>query len=83
MVKLLGYRDGVSKKTGNAYTQMFIVQDLNPAEKASGCVGQKTDMIFMPEEQIGTLKPQDIGKELELSYEISGRNAFLSKVVIK
>ncbi|MEI3169020.1 MAG: hypothetical protein V8S58_14605 [Lachnospiraceae bacterium] len=54
-----------------------IETPFNPRETASGAVGCKTEDIFMPEEQVNFLKPEHIGKEVKLDYELSGGRAYL------
>lgn len=83
MTKLVGYRKFVSKKNGETYCVANVVQDLTDREKENGCVGQKTDEIFMPKEQVNLLKPSDIGKEMSFNYELSGGRAFLVNVSLK
>lgn len=82
MVKLVGYRRFTSKK--NVETCIAsVIMDANDRDKNSGHVGQKTDEIFMPSDQVDFLKPEHIGKELVLSYDMSGGRAFLTNVAVK
>lgn len=82
MTKLVGYRRFTSKKNGKDFCVANVVQDITEREKQSGSFGQKVDTIFMPEEQYNLLKPEHIGKELTLDYELSGGRAFLVNVSI-
>lgn len=62
---------GVSKftsKAGKPFTVAFLSQDFNPADTAKGCFGQKIEQIFVPEEQLDYLKPEDLGKEITMDY---------------
>lgn len=83
MMKLLGYRKGVSKKTGNPYCQMHVLSDVSEGEKNGGFVGQKTETPFAPEGYVDYLKPEMIGKEIFLDYSISGGRAFLTSISVK
>lgn len=83
MTKLLGYQKGVSKKSGNPYCMIYVVSDFADNEKANGAQGSKVESMFMPTEQIDSLKPVDIGKEIILGYSISGGRAFLNNVTVK
>ena len=76
MSKLVGYRRFTSKKNGKDYCVAEI-------ETASGAVGCKTEQIFMPEEQYDFLKPEHIGKDVKLDYELSGGRAYLVNVTVK
>lgn len=82
MTKLLGYKRFTSKKNGKEFCVACVVQDFSDREKENGSVGQKVDEIFMPENQYNLLKPEHIGKELVLDYELSGGRAYLVNVSI-
>lgn len=81
MTRLVGYRN-IKTKKGEEFTLASIVQDLSDREKANGAVGQKVDDVWLPKEQYNTLKPEDIGKELKLDYELSGGRAYLVNVSV-
>ena len=76
MVKLIGYVDGEAK-SGNKYTMAYVVSDLSNNDIARGTVGQKAETVFLPVVQVGTLTPDDIGKEVQLDYTVSGGRAYL------
>lgn len=82
MVKLVGYRRFTSKK-GVETCIASVIQDANDRDKASGFVGQKVDEIFIPAEQVDDLKPEHIGKELVMSYDMSGGRPYLTRVAVK
>lgn len=82
MVKLMGYRRFVSKKGADTCIANVVI-DASEREKESGQVGQKTDEIFMPAEQVDFLKPEYIGKELVLSYDLAGGRPYLNRVAVK
>lgn len=83
MSKLVGYRRFTSKKNGKDYCVAEIETPFSSRETASGAVGCKTEQIFMPEEQYDFLKPDHIGKEVKLDYELSGGRAYLVNVTVK
>ena len=81
-VILMGYHRFTSKKNVECCVAS-VVKDLSPRDVSFGYVGQKTDEIFMPANQIDLLKPEDIGKELILDYDMSDGRAFLFNVTVK
>lgn len=81
--RLVGYRRFTSKKNGKEYCVASVVSDLTDVEKNNGYVGQKTEEIFLPEEQVDFLNPSHIGKEMLCEYTISSGRAFLNKVTVK
>ena len=83
MPKLIGYRKFASKKDGKKYCVATCVSELTPTEKNNGYVGQKTEELFMPQELIDLLRPEDIGHELICDYNISSGRAYLVNVTVK
>lgn len=82
MSKLVGYRRFTSKKNKD-YCVAEIETPFNSRETSAGAVGCKTEQVFMPDEQYDLLKPEHIGKELRLDYELSGGKAYLVNVTLK
>jgi hypothetical protein len=83
MGKLIGYRHIVSKKNGKEYCVATVVSDATAREVQNGVVGQKSEDIFLPEEQLNYLKPEHIGKELLCQYEYSNGRGYLQSVTVK
>lgn len=83
MSKLVGFRRFSSKKNGKDYCVAEVVSPFSQRELANGCCGQKTEQIFMPEEQYNLLKESDLGKEIQFEYELSGGRAYLVNVTVK
>ena len=83
MSKLVGFRRFSSKKNGKDYGVAEVVSPFSQRELSNGCCGQKTEQIFMPEEQYNLLKESDLGKEIQLDYELSGGRAYLVNVTVK
>lgn len=81
-IRLMGYHRFTSKKNKECCVAS-VLKDLTPRDQAYGYVGQKTDEIFMPDSQLDLLKPEDIGKELILDYDMSDGRAFLYNVTVK
>lgn len=79
MIKLLGYSNGTSK-AGNPFTIMHIAKEMSGRDIENGGVGCKVSREFLPQAQIGILKPSDIGRELSLEYEINSGSAYLVSV---
>lgn len=82
MIKLVGYRNITTKK-GKEFTLASVVSDFSQREKEKGAVGQKVDDIWLPEDCANMFKPTDIGKELNLDYELSSGRAYLVSVAVK
>lgn len=78
--KLIGYKVGVSKKSGKEYCAMHLQTEPSAYDLANGFVGtSKSEVIFTPTEQIHYLLPSDIGKIVELDYDRS----YLVSVTVK
>jgi hypothetical protein len=73
----------VSKKNGKEYCVATVVSDGTQREIQNGLVGQKSEDIFLPDEQLNLLKPSDIGHELICSYSYSNGRGFLESVTVK
>lgn len=82
MVKLLGYKKGVSKQN-KPYCIAYVVEDLSAREKERGSVGSKVEDLFLPVELVDVLRPVDVGKELVLDWSVSGGRAFLAGLTVK
>ena len=82
MTKLVGYRKFASTKNGKEDCVAQVVSDVTEREANRGFVGQKVEELFLPEDQIDVLKPEDIGKGIETTYELSGGRAYLVKVSV-
>lgn len=82
VANLVGYKVGTGKKTGNPYCMLHIVSECTAAELQSGSVGNKVETVFAPASQLNYFKPADIGKDIELNYDVVGGRAYLTSVVI-
>lgn len=77
---LVGYKVGTAKKTGNPFCILNLVSDCTAAELSSGSVGSKVETVFAPTNQVNYFKPADIGKQVELNYDVVGGRAYLTSV---
>lgn len=83
MKKLVGFYNGISKKSGKAFTIAYLLCDLSTKEIENGSFGQKVEECFLPMQQAGDLTSKDIGHEVSLSYEVNNGRAFLVDFVVK
>lgn len=81
--KLMGYKRFTSKKNGKSFCVAELVSDFSQRDLAAGCVGKKVEEVFLPEDQYDYLKPEHIGKDVILDYELSGNRAYLVNVTVK
>lgn len=79
MIKLLGYSNGTSKK-GNPFTVIHIAKEMSERDIENGGAGCKVSQEFLPQAQVGILKPSDIGREISLDYEVNSGRAYLVSV---
>lgn len=82
MCKLLGYKK-FTGKNGKEYCVANVTTPYKDRDKERGCVGSDVQEIFLPEKQLNLLSPADIGKDLDLNYELSGGRAYLVDVSVK
>lgn len=82
MAKLVGYKKFVSKK-GKEFCVANVVSPYTDRDIERDCVGSKVEEIFMPDNMCNFFSPSDIGRELDLSYEINGGRAYLCGVAFK
>lgn len=82
---LLGVKKFTSSKSGTEkdYEVILISGSFNERAVESGCFGSDVQSIFLPDSLKGRLQKTDIGKEIVLDYEISGRNAYLTGFAVK
>ena len=72
--RLIGYRKFTSKKNVE-YCVASVEMACSQRDVANGYVGSKVDEVFLPE--VDLLTPNDIGKEVEIVYSISGGRAYV------
>lgn len=80
--KLAGYKRFTSKK-GNPLCVAVVMTPFDAKANERGCYGADVESIFLPQEQIDYLVPTDIGKPVNLVYNISGGRAYLTEFSVK
>lgn len=81
MVKLVGFKNFKSKK-GEDLCVANVVKDFSKRNLGNGCFGQDIEVVFLPSHCVGLLSENDIGKSLNLSYEINGGRAYITDVSV-
>lgn len=82
MAKLVGFKRFVAKKNGKEYCVANVISEYSGREKANGCIGEKVEEIFLPEELTNLLQPGHVGKDVKMEYELSGNRAYLVNLEI-
>jgi len=84
MSQLLGYRKFAGKKDASkTYCVATVASELTDRDRTNGYVGLKVEEIFMPDEFVDFLKPEHVGKNLVIDYNVSGGRAYVQNVVVK
>lgn len=76
MAKLIGIKRFVSKKGANC-TFITVVSPYNSRQNESGCVGSLAEELFLNDSLATKVSNADIGKDLNLQYEVVGNRAYL------
>lgn len=84
MTQLLNIHRFHSDKKNKDYEVIQIVRDLTERELSSGYVGlQIFEEIFLPDALVGVLSDKEIGKEIELTYDVYNGKASLARIKVK
>lgn len=84
MTQLLNIHRFHSDKKNKDYEVIQIVRDLTEREFSSGYVGlQIFEEIFLPDALVGVLSDKEIGKEIELTYDVYNGKASLARIKVK
>ena len=78
---LIGYKRGSFE--GRSYEYMWLATDLKEKDIENGGSGMSVEKHYIPNDLIGILKPEDIGKELLLDFEVVNGKAYLLGFVVK
>lgn len=70
--QVLGYKDFARKSDGKAMTILTAVSPCTPDDVQHGSHGMKATDFFMPDDMVGKLTEDCIGKEFIPEYEING-----------
>lgn len=73
---LVGFKRFKSKK-GNDLCVASVSTPFSPADNARGCYGDDVQSVFLPDNLIDYLQPEDVGKKVQLSYNIANGRAYL------
>lgn len=78
MCKLLNIHNFHSTAKNKDYSIIQVVRPLSVREKNQGYFGSEiSEEIFLPDYLLGKLSVSDIGKEIDLVYEVVGGKANL------
>lgn len=80
--KLVGFKKFTSKK-GNPLCVAIVMTPFDSKANERGSYGCDVESVFLPQEQIDYLIPTDIGKPVDLNYNIVGGRAFLTQITVK
>lgn len=70
--QVLGYRNFNRKSDNKPLTVITVIWPCTPDDNQHGSFGNSYKDIFLPDELVGTLKPDCIGQELVLTYSLGG-----------
>lgn len=80
---VVGYKQFMSKKLGKQCNVMVLLTDFTPAENARGNYGQGAQEIFLNDDIAQRIKPDCIGKQVNLIYSLgAGGRPVLDDVTI-
>lgn len=82
MSKVAGYREFQSKK-GNTCRLLTVLSPYSDKEREKGCVGNRTEDIFLPDDCDLKITEADIDKEVVIDWSVVGGRAFVNGVVLK
>ena len=84
MTQLLNIHRFHSDKKNKDYEVIQIVRDLTERELSNGYIGlQIFEEIFLPDSLVGVLSDKEIGKEIELTYDVYNGKASLARIKVK
>lgn len=70
--QVLGYRDFKRKTDGKPMTILTAFSQCTPADNERGAYGMKATDFFLPDNAVGTLTAECIGKEFIPEYGLNG-----------
>lgn len=84
MTQLLNIHRFHSDKKNKDYEIIQIVRDMTERERSNGFVGlQVFEEHFLPDALVGVLSDKEIGKEIELLYDVYNGKAELAHIKVK
>lgn len=78
---LVGFRKFTSKN-GVRYCVVDVLSDYREHELKNGCFGQRASELFLPEHCTDVISSSDIGKSLQVDYDVVGNKAYISNVSV-
>lgn len=79
---LVGFKRFKSK-AGKDLCVANVVTPYNQRDLEKGYSGSDAQQIFLPEHQVNMLTDKDVGKTVQLLYEVSNGRAYLTEFVVK
>lgn len=70
--ELVGYKNLERKKDKKPMTIAICMADCSVTDNSYGSYGRKSVEFFLPDDKVGTLTPEHLGKQFIPSYEING-----------
>lgn len=70
--QVLGYRNFNRKSDGKPLTVLTAFFPCTPKDNENGSYGMKSTDFFLPDDKVGTLSPDCVGKEFVPQYGING-----------
>lgn len=80
--KLIGFKRFTSKK-GNPTCIVVVATPFDERQNEKGSYGCDVETMFLPKELFDYLTPEDLGKEVTMSYDIVNRQAFLRDFTVQ
>lgn len=75
--KIVGYKRFKSKK-GQDLCIATVVSPYSQRDLDRGCVGSRSEDVFLPDSLVNMLEPKHIDKNVEISYDIVGGRVYVS-----
>lgn len=84
MTQLVNIHRFHSDKKNKDYEIIQIVRDMTERERSNGFVGSQVfEEHFLPDALVGVLSDKEIGKEIELLYDVYNGKAVLAHIKVK
>lgn len=84
MTQLVNIHNFHSDKKNKDYSIIQICRDITEREHAQGYIGLSIfEEIFLPDSLVGVLSDKEIGKEIELLYDVHNGKAELMHIKLK
>lgn len=79
--KLIGYKKFTNKK-GRPMCIAYVVTPFSSRQLDAGACGCESEGVFLPDDQLDYLQPDDLGKEVSTDYDIVGGRAYLRRFTV-